>query len=260
MGFSPVDVDALDELLDKFEVEPNRSFLREGFRNGFQLGCEGEEVGAAAAPRNLPSVKKFYAVAGEKINEEIREGRMSGPHAAPPLAELKISPIGIIPKKEPGKFRLIHHLSWPRGGGSVNDSIKQEAAEVKYTSFEVVVEQVRRFGHGCRMWKTDIKSAYRLLKVSRSSHKYLGLRFNNCYYVDLNLPLGAKSACSIFERFGKFLCKCTRAQLGADQFIASYLDDFSSARQRRRAGGGGQAAGSHRWRYSWASATTFGSR
>jgi hypothetical protein len=165
-------------------------------------------------------------VACEKIREEVLAGRVSGPHPEPPIADLNICPVGLIEKKEPGKFRLIHHLSWPRGGGSVNDSISQEAAEVKYTSFETVVEQVRRFGRGTRLAKTDIKQAYRLLKMSRSSHKFLGFKFDDKYYVDLCLSMGLKTAPSIFEKFGKFLCKCAQAHYGSGQAVFSYLDDY----------------------------------
>lgn len=33
-----------------------------------------------------------------------------------------MSPLGIVPKKAPGEFNLIHHLSFPRGN-SVNSGI-----------------------------------------------------------------------------------------------------------------------------------------
>ena len=226
LGYSPVNVEALKKLLDIFETEPNRSFLLNGFKVGFQLGCEDSAGGWAVAPRNLQSVKKHQAVAREKIREEVLAGRISGPYATPPFAELRISPIGLVAKKEPGKFRLIHHLSWPRGGGSVNDRIKQEAAEVKYTSFEAVVDQVRRFGRGALLGKTDIRGAYRLLPISRDAHKYLGFKFDDAIFIDTCLSMGLKSAPSIFEKFGKFLCKCAQAHYGRGQAVFSYLDDF----------------------------------
>lgn len=39
----------------------------------------------------------------------------------PPIPLIKISPLGIVPKKSPGQFMMIHHLSFPdKKEGSVN--------------------------------------------------------------------------------------------------------------------------------------------
>ncbi|XP_075131988.1 integrase/recombinase xerD homolog [Leptodactylus fuscus] len=59
---------------------------------------------------------------------------------------------------------MIHHLSFPEGA-SVNDGIDPELCSVVYTSFDVAVAWVRRFGEGALLAKTDIESAFRLLPV-----------------------------------------------------------------------------------------------
>lgn len=81
----------------------------------------------------------------EKLRKEVALGRMGGPFPAAPFDDLVVSPLGVVPKKEPGKFRLIHHLSFPKGG-SVNDAIDQGACSVTYTSFDAAVGWVRRYG------------------------------------------------------------------------------------------------------------------
>ncbi|KAG9463655.1 hypothetical protein GDO78_021355 [Eleutherodactylus coqui] len=60
---------------------------------------------------------------------------MAGPFREPPFPNLHVSPLGLVPKKEAGKFHLIHHLSFP-SGESVNDGISKEQAAVSYTSFD----------------------------------------------------------------------------------------------------------------------------
>lgn len=55
--------------------------------------------------------------------------------------------MGVVPKREAGKFRLIHYLSFPRGA-SVNDGISREDASVSYVSFDRVVVLVRQVGPG----------------------------------------------------------------------------------------------------------------
>lgn len=81
--------------------------------------------------------------------------------------------MGVVPKKEPNKFRLIHHLSFPKGG-SVNDFIDPEQYTVSYTSFDASVKWVRRFGQGALMKKANIESAFHLLPVHPESFRLLG--------------------------------------------------------------------------------------
>lgn len=54
---------------------------------------------------------------------------MLGPFDEPLLPTLRISPLGIVPKKAAGKYRLIHHLSYLHGE-SVNDGIPGELCSV----------------------------------------------------------------------------------------------------------------------------------
>ncbi|KAM9323893.1 complement factor B-like [Gastrophryne carolinensis] len=89
---------------------------------------------------------------------------MSGPFTDPPVDGMVVSPLGVVPKKEKGKFRLIHHLSFPKGG-SVNDGIDRELSSVAYTSFDFALAMVREAGPGALMGKTDIEAAFRLLPV-----------------------------------------------------------------------------------------------
>lgn len=70
----------------------------------------------------------------KKLFKEVSLGRMA--FGLPPLPNLVVSLLGVVPKKEANMFRLIHHLSYPRGG-SVKDSIDPDLCTVSYTSFEV---------------------------------------------------------------------------------------------------------------------------
>ena len=63
-----------------------------------------------------------------KIGAEIEKGRVGGPFETPPFNNMRCSPIGLVPKKAPGEFRLIHHLSWPEGN-SVNCHFDPEKAQ-----------------------------------------------------------------------------------------------------------------------------------
>ena len=112
------------------------SYLSGGFRYGFRIPAAGEHK--ALFVQNLRSIRGMEGVVQEKIDRDVREGRELGSFATAPLETLRFSPLGIVPKKAQGKFRLIHHLSYPEGA-LVNDAIPQVLSTLRYTSFDEAV-------------------------------------------------------------------------------------------------------------------------
>ena len=164
------------------------------------------------------------SVAQEKIDDEVAAGRVQGPFTAAPMPHLVLSPIGLVPKKLPNKFRLIHHLSFPPTK-SVNDGIPDESAKVHYTTIDEAIALIRLLGRGCFMCKTDIEKAFRIMPIAPQDHYLLGFNFNGFYYVDTNLPMGLKSSCNFFETFSSAIELVARRQLHITH-ILHMLDDF----------------------------------
>ena len=81
------------------------------------------------------------------------------------------SPLGVVPKKEPGKFRLIHDLSFPRKppNSSVNDGIDPIDATVSYETLDEVIALLHRAGKGALMAKVDIENAFRIIPIHPSN-------------------------------------------------------------------------------------------
>ena len=98
-------------------------------------------------------------------------GRVLGPFKHPPFDNFRVSPLGVIPKKQPGKYRMIHHLSFPHGG-SVNDFIPSESCSVHYASVDDAVRDIKKLGKGCTLAKTDVRSAFRIIPVHPKEHHY----------------------------------------------------------------------------------------
>lgn len=48
----------------------------------------------------------------QNLAKEITLGRMAGPFETIPFPTLRVSPVGLVPRKD-GDVRLIHHLSYP---------------------------------------------------------------------------------------------------------------------------------------------------
>ena len=73
---------------------------------------------------NLMSALDKPEAVDAKLQKELEVHRLAGPFQSPPLSPFLISPLGLVPKKVQGEFRLIHHLSFPTGF-SVNDAFLQ---------------------------------------------------------------------------------------------------------------------------------------
>lgn len=159
-----------------------------------------------------------------KLLPELHSNRVKGPFSVPPFPNLRISPIGLVPKKSPGQFRLIHHLSYPEGN-AINDFIEPALTSVHYSTFDDAAAKLLQLGHGALFAKTDIDSAFRLIPIHPDDHCLLGFRFDNQYYYDTCLPMGASSSCAIFERFSSALQFAAETHLGI-QHIVHILDDF----------------------------------
>lgn len=102
---------------------------------------------------SLQSVKDLEHVVQDKIEKERAEGRVLGPFPTP-SAQFEGFTLGAVPKKAPGEFRLIHHLSYAQGS-SVNDTIPGELCTVKYTSFDQAVQIVRTCGVEAKLVKCE---------------------------------------------------------------------------------------------------------
>ena len=111
----PVIINPLLPLLHGYDAHVVLT-LSNGFLQGFPLYFNGVPLLSALQHPNVVSAK---------LIQEVKAGRIAGPFDTPPFKNFCVSPLGVVPKKTPGEFRLIHHLSFPNGT-SVNDDITSE--------------------------------------------------------------------------------------------------------------------------------------
>ena len=177
----------------------DKHFVIEGFLHGFKLHYTGQCISSFL--NNHASAERNVNILQQKINHEIHLGRVAGPFNAPPFHPFIVSPLGLVPKKEPDTYRIIHDLSAPKGY-SVNEHIADEFVTVSYEIFDYVISLIQSIGYGCLMAKADIKDAFRLLPISPEDYKLLGFCVNGKYYYDKYLPMGCRTSCQAFTRFG----------------------------------------------------------
>ena len=222
---TPISHSRLQYHLEKIGYDSNKTkYLVDGFREGFRLEHVGEV--SSVEPVNDPSVLTYQDQVQLKIDKELQAGRMLGPFDHPPFPQCHISPIKIVKKSEPGKFRLIQNLSWPYDDSSINSQIPDESKSVKYTSVRKAIKLIMSFPKGSFTRKTDIQHAFKLIPIHPSDHHKLVIKFNGKYYIDLTLPMGAGSACQIFDSFSTALQAIYEYHVQHDGGAEHYLDDF----------------------------------
>lgn len=116
--------------------------LRSGFRVGFDYSrsCRGSH-------RNMRLTHEHAQVVRDYLAVECAAGRVLGPLSPDDFLWVHTSSFGVIPKKTPGKWRLIVDLSAP-GGASVNDGVKSDLCAMRYVSVDHARRAVVAKGKG----------------------------------------------------------------------------------------------------------------
>lgn len=204
---------------DKCFVDYVCSGIRDGFRIGYD--CQGSRC--KRATKSMRSIEEPADVVEEYLQKELTAGRILGPYSMSQYPNVHISPFGVIPKSEPGKWRLIVDLSAP-AGSSVNDSISKDLCSMSFMSVDDVATRVTKLGVGAHMAKFDLKAAYRNVPVRPDDRHLLGLQWKESVFVDANLPFGLRSAPAIFTAVADALASIIKGRISS--WLDHYLDEF----------------------------------
>lgn len=218
---TPVRTGPLEKWLQGYDGT-KANFLVNGFKFGFSIPFQGPRIFRMSP--NLQSAKENINILKAQIQIELDAGRVAGPFDEKPFENIQISPLGLVPKKTQGQFRIIHHLSYP-DGGSINSGIPPDLCSVRYQNIDTAAAIIKLFGKGCHMAKTDIEQAYRIVPISPGDYDLLGFCIDGKYYYDKSLPMGLSLSCNIFETFSSALQWIAEVKLGVSG-CAHILDDF----------------------------------
>ena len=166
------------------------------FRYGFSFHFKGKE--SQQNCKNSKEANLQATAVDAKIMEDLNNNKLAGPFSEPPLPNFNCSPLSVWAKSEPGKYRLLHNLSYPYDSSSVNGGIPQEYKTVKYATIQTAVHKINKLGRGCCMAKADVKSAYRIVPINPAFYHLLGFKWRGFYYYDKLLPMGLGECCSLF--------------------------------------------------------------
>jgi hypothetical protein len=211
----------LEHLLNGYDPQL-KNLLIEGLTFGFQIPYMGPQI--TTVSKNHFSSQQLETVVSDKIRTELSLDRISGPFHKHPFKYFHVSPLGVVPKKDPGQFRLIHDLS--HGGQlSVNHHIAKEDTSVIYETLDIVIEHILICGKGALISKADIENAFRILPIHPNSYNLLGFQWKDMFYYDRCLPMGCSISCRVFESFSNSLQWILQHKLHVEH-MSHILDDF----------------------------------
>ena len=158
---APVKPDVLREMLTQIDYDPvETQYLVRGFTEGFRLEYTGPRDKVLKSP-NLKLTVGDHTTLWNKVMAEVKIGRFAGPFKQPPFKYFIQSPIGLVPKDQGTKTRLIFHLSYPRNDTtSVNANTPKHLCTVKYPDFEKAVKMCVKSGKSCKAAKSDFNSCF----------------------------------------------------------------------------------------------------
>lgn len=200
---------------------PDKDYIINGFNEGFSLDFAGSQ--SSLLSTNSLSVTQNPSTTLQKINYEVGLGRICGPFPSPPFENFKVFPLALREKSVPGKFRLLHNLSFPYNDESLSLNIPRECSSVKYETLTDAIFLINSF-ESPWLAKADISEAFRLIPLHPSQYNLTGFYFRDFYY-DRCLPMGCSSSCKIFERFSSALKWILRTRYNVCH-VVKVLDDF----------------------------------
>ena len=131
--------------------------LVQGFISGFRIKSTLHATNMMTRGYgNHSSADVHSAFVSAKLDREIAIGRIAGPFPTPTPNDLVISPLGVVPKKVCGEYRLIHDLSFPKNN-SVNSHIDKSHTEVHYELLDHCVSIIHGLGTNCLIAKAESK-------------------------------------------------------------------------------------------------------
>ena len=206
-----------------YDPELSRQIL-EGICFGVPIGFTGNRECNRDAP-NLGSALKdprTRALVGAAIAKDVAAGKKSGPHTQRPFPFFSVSPIGAVPKGV-DDIRVIHHLSFPYGGDSINAGIEREPLWLG--RFDDACSAIVKARRGCFLIKLDVEAAYKQVPVRPEDRALLGLKWDGQYYYELVLPFGLRSSGVRWELYAAALHHFFLHHLGI-RLVIHYVDDF----------------------------------
>lgn len=218
---SKVSAERLEYWLDGYDPDMSNELVS-GFRTGFRVHFQGTPKQIVS--KNLPTALSNPSIVATAIDNLLQQDKVAGPFDSIPLNNFISSPLGLVPKHTPGEWRLIHHLSHPKGQ-SVNDGIPEYYSKVSYDNLDYALAIIAKLGKGTFISKSDVKSAFYNLPIHPQDYNLLGFTWEDQFYYFKVAAMGCSSSCRSFELLSTSL-QWILQQYFQVNYVSHILDDF----------------------------------
>lgn len=165
------------------------------------------------------------------IASEQVAGRYSEAFAPQELERLigpfRSSPLGLVPKPNSDKMRLIQDLSFPRDDGhvqSINAGISASDFPTAWGTFDATSALILSLPKGCLAATFDISAAYRLTPIRPAQQNALCVFWKDKVYVDRAVMFGLASGAGVFGSIADMLVAIyVKSGFGP---LLKWVDDF----------------------------------
>ena len=182
----------------------------EWIRNGITIEIKGD---IHPGRESIPLTEEQQMWVQQELQRACRVGAIEMVSQDEIAARVKlVSPVFVVPKKGPKKYRLVHDL---RG---LNVAVPDRPVKM-----ETLSTLARMAGKEWWMVTFDLAQGYHHLEMHSEAAKFLGFRFQGRMYRYMVLPFGLKTAPAIFTKVVREMVKALR-KMGVH--LISYIDDF----------------------------------
>lgn len=211
-------------LLDQYSDVPF------GLRNGFKTGVSSS-LTTHFIPDNHNSAVNSPQIVNEHISKELALNRYSGPFTVSQLLTLigpfRTAPLGVVPKPNSDKSRIIQDLSFPRNDSvysSVNSEINSDDFPCEWGSFAQCYFLVAKALPGTQVAVFDVDSAYRNIPVHPEDQCHFCVSWEGQVYIDHCVAFGSASSAGLFGRVADCFVAIVK-YYGAQQ-VLKWVDDI----------------------------------
>ena len=197
---------------------------------GWPINFQGSFIPSATF-KNHPSAVRRPTVLNEYVSKELQYDAISGPFDANPFDNFcVISPLLCVPKRDSAEFRIVHDLSFPDGksvnSGIPSDTYLSEDYHLRLPGLSRLAEFIIAKGRNCKIFKRDLKRAYRQIPVDPADTPLLSFQVDGRFYFHRFLPFGGRSCVMCCQRTTKavvYILECDGI------LVDVYIDDFFGA-------------------------------
>ncbi len=219
------------DLLRLFPSLP--SFLLFGFAAGVPA------LSKTFAPPNSSSLLQQSKVFHDIVQLEYECGRYIGPFTRREVEQLigpfQTSPLSLVPKTDPTKFRLVQNFSFPYsplsdGIRSINSYINSDDFPCTWGTFNVTSLLIARLPPGSQGAIRDVSEAYRRIPLAPDQWPAMVVRLSadDDFAINTSTSFGAASAGGQWGYFADALTTVLRASgIGP---LTKWVDDFDFLR------------------------------